>query len=147
MSCTGLSSLPSTASNHRWSVPARSRAGVWLAAAGCVGVMACAPSLGMVDKGQTIRVYRADGSRQCEPDSGAPPTAGQRTLAAAGIPVLGSGCGHDGRVRIALCGVETGLIHLYDIPANRLEEALALGFRPLSELPAATVGPCPEGRR
>jgi hypothetical protein len=78
-----------------------------------------------------VQVYRDDGSLQCEPGSGPPPAAMAERLGSAGITVHGSGTGHDGLSRAAVCGAPTGRINVFDIDAADLDAALGLGFRPL----------------
>ncbi|NUZ05843.1 hypothetical protein [Piscinibacter koreensis] len=88
-----------------------------------------------------VAVYKPLGSRQCEVP---PPRATlERELAAAGVPVLGTACGRDGRMRAALCGAPDGRIVIFEVPTERVAAAAAAGFEPLANLPDATREPCP----
>ena len=63
-------------------------------------------------------------------------------LAPAGVEVISSSCGTDGRMRIAMCGAADGRIGIFEVPARNADAAAALGFAPLSRLPSAQVVPC-----
>jgi len=88
-----------------------------------------------------VTVARALGSRQC--DSHVPsPTAATAALRDAGIAVQALACGRDGRLHPALCGVPDGRLVFADIPTDRLADAQALGFRPMSAWPDAQRVDC-----
>lgn len=78
-------------------------------------------------------VFKPDGSRQCEPDSGMSAVALQAELAAQGITVLGQRTGHDGRIYPAVCGAPTGRTQVFTIPAELVPAAEALGYRPVGD--------------
>lgn len=78
-------------------------------------------------------VYKPEGSRQCEPGSGVGAAELRAELAAARIPVLGYRPGSDERVHPAVCGAQTGRIHVFTIPAAAVADAQALGYRPVGE--------------
>lgn len=82
--------------------------------------------------GGTVEVFRADGSLQCEPDSGTPPEVMAAQLTAAGIAVQGSRIGHDGLMRTAVCGAPTGRLNIFRIGGEDLATARTLGFEPVS---------------
>lgn len=82
---------------------------------------------------ETREVYKPEGSRQCEPGSGVGAAELRAELEAARIPVLGYRPGSDGRVRPAVCGAQTGRIHVFAIPAAAVSDAQALGYRPVGE--------------
>lgn len=82
-----------------------------------------------------IEVVRADGSRQCEPDSGVPLSTMAAELTAAGIAVHASRSADDGMMRPAVCGAPTGTMHVFQIDAADLPQAQQLGFRPLPAAP------------
>ncbi|HWP21087.1 MAG TPA: hypothetical protein VNO84_18305 [Burkholderiaceae bacterium] len=88
-----------------------------------------------------MAVYKSLGSRQCE-GGGPEPSALAEPLRQAGVPVLATACGQDGRMRAAMCGLSDGRIAVFDIPADRLEDAQKLGYGPLSALPDATRAAC-----
>lgn len=79
------------------------------------------------------KVYKADGSIQCESDGIALDMMAME-LINAGIDVVCSQKSSDGLVRIALCGASTGSINVYTIHTSSLVDARALGFSPVSDL-------------
>lgn len=92
-----------------------------------------------------VTVAQSLGNRQCE--------AGGRTLQSvaqsvrdAGITVLAQACGHDGRMRPAVCGAPDGVLALLDIPSDQLAKARSLGFVTLESLPDARRQDCPPPR-
>lgn len=89
-----------------------------------------------------VSVYKGLGSKQCE-GGGSTPERLAEPLQQAGIPVRTLACGHDGRVRAAMCGLGDGRIAIFDIPADRVGQAEALGYRRLASLPDATRAACP----
>lgn len=107
---------------------------------------ACAFSLALAacaqqPPGPTVEVYASRGSLQCT-GGGVPVAELQRRLSDAGVTVLESACGSDGRIRPAVCGAPDGAIAIFRIPASHTATADARGFRPLAELPGATRGAC-----
>ena len=99
-------------------------------------LMACVKSHRESFDAQNVIIYKADGSRQCEPGSGTSVSAMAQALTNAGIAVFSSRGDHDCLFRPALCGTATGTINIYEIPANRLSQAQDLGFIPYSHLQA-----------
>lgn len=86
------------------------------------------------DSDASVReVFKHDGSRQCEPDSGLSAAALRAELTAQGIAVLGQRSGHDGRIYPAVCGAPTGRTQVFTIPAAQLSAAEALGYRPIDD--------------
>lgn len=78
-------------------------------------------------------VFKAEGSRQCEPGSGVGAAELRAELEAARIPVLGYSPASDGRIHPAVCGAQTGRLHVFAIPAAAVSDAQALGYRPVGE--------------
>jgi hypothetical protein len=88
-----------------------------------------------------IKVFKSDGSRQCE-SAGTPVEAMAQELTAAGIDVLCGQKGDDGLAHLTVCGAETGAINVYSIHAASQPDAEALGFAPVSDLTAYQDEPC-----
>lgn len=86
-------------------------------------------------------VAQSLGSRQCEGD-GRSAAALAQALRAAGVEVRAEGCGHDGRLRPAVCGAPDGRLAVLDIAPGGAERAAALGWRPLAAWPEARRQPC-----
>lgn len=91
--------------------------------------------------GETLVMARPLGTLQCEPDG---PTAASlaSALREAGVTVRAVGCGHDGRMRPAVCGAPDGRLAVAEIPAGQQARAAALGWQPLSTWPEAQRQPC-----
>lgn len=89
-----------------------------------------------------LKVWRSLGSLQCS-GGGTPVAALREQLTAAGVVVLASACGSDGRMRAAMCGRPDGRIAVFDIAAGDAARAAAAGFQPLSALPEAVLQACP----
>lgn len=88
----------------------------------------------------TTSVFKPLGSLQCS-GGGQTAQALGRALADAGVPVLATRCGSDGRMYPAMCGAADGRVGIFDIAASDAAAAAKLGFRPLG--PDAQVRPCP----
>jgi hypothetical protein len=97
-----------------------------LALSGC---LASAPNA----SADAREVFKPEGSRQCEPDSGVAEGALRAELEALRIPVLAYRSGHDGRFYPAVCGAPTGRIHVFSIPASAVPAAEARGYRLLDK--------------
>lgn len=80
-----------------------------------------------------VKVYKSDGSTQCNND-GTPPDVMISELTNAGIDVVCSETGSDGLIRPAVCGGSTGKLNVYKIYKVNLVDAQKLGFEPLSNL-------------
>lgn len=87
-------------------------------------------------RGPAVEVYRSTGSRQCE-EGGATPEQLRAQLEAAGVRVLSTTCGSDGRMYPSVCGAPDGRIVIFGISPNQLEAATDAGFMPMAELPDA----------
>jgi len=86
-------------------------------------------------------MYKYAGSVQCT-GGGASLAEMERQLTDAGIKVLNSSCGRDGNAYPATCGLADGRIGVFEVPAAQAPAAAAIGFAPLSNLPAATKTAC-----
>jgi hypothetical protein len=93
---------------------------------------------------ETASVYASLDSIQCGAVN-RPLSSLSSTLTGAGVTVVTSSCGIDGLARATVCGLQDGSIGIFDIPASQRTTAMALGFAPLGNLPAASVSACPAG--
>jgi hypothetical protein len=89
----------------------------------------------------TAVVFHSLGSRQCEPGGLSPEELAGR-LRDAGVEVRSIACGHDGRMRPAMCGAPDGRVAVFEIAAAQLETALAQGFQDGSGLPPGPREAC-----
>jgi len=122
------------------------------AAAASVAVVAAAPSRSTVTidsarpaeavGGRSVAVFRSLGRRQCEGGGETVASLAAR-LRGAGIAVRGVGCGDTGHSVIALCGASTTEIGIFEVSADDVARAGALGFGALRELPDARRSACP----
>lgn len=99
-------------------------------------LIACAAPPQVSADAQAVEIYKPDGSRQCEPESGISLSDMEKTLMDAGIVVSSSRRDHDCFFRPAVCGAGTSNINVYAIKVDQLPAAQALGFVPLSQLQA-----------
>jgi hypothetical protein len=97
------------------------------------GVMLSACGAAAVDSDATLKVYRSDGSRQCEGGAISLDDMSAQ-LEAAGIEVLCAQQGHDGLMHPAVCGASSGRLNIFTIRAAAAERARELGFAPVSGL-------------
>jgi hypothetical protein len=100
-----------------------------------IGLLA-SPSLGYSAdalSARTLFIYKLDGTKHCMPRSGVSVDAMALELSGAGIKVLSSRKGYDGREGIAICGEPTGRINIYEILSSDLASALSKGFKRLPE--------------
>jgi len=74
-----------------------------------------------------ILVFKYDGSKQCEANSGVSEKAMAKELSE--IKVYSSNKMNDGQPRIQVCGALTGYANVYKIKAKNLPLAEALGFK------------------
>jgi hypothetical protein len=77
------------------------------------------------------RVYKPDGSRQCEKRGGNSVELVERELA--GIPVYQREKRSDGLMHIQVCGSPTGMINIYEIDSSNLKKAEERGFKKWEE--------------
>lgn len=78
-----------------------------------------------------VRVYKPDGSRQCERRAGISLEVMERELA--GIIVHTREKRKDGLMHIQVCGGPTGMINLYEIDAAMTKQAEQRGFKRLED--------------
>ncbi|TJY55176.1 hypothetical protein E4T66_21125 [Sinimarinibacterium sp. CAU 1509] len=104
-----------------------------IAASGC--------SSGTSAQQDIVKVFKSDGSRQCESEGTSVETMAQE-LINAGIDVLCGQKGDDGLAHPTVCGGETGAINVYSIRAASQPDAESLGFAPVSDLSEYHDTPC-----
>lgn len=90
---------------------------------------------------QSVRVYKYDGSVQCE-EGGVPVETMQNELMKGGVDVICGQKAQDGRAYPAMCGAATGRINVYSIDESDLDMAGTLGFKSVEALPDARIPPC-----
>jgi hypothetical protein len=101
---------------------------VSLAFAMAAGV-ACAAAKKKAEDAESVWVARSDGSKACAPGKAAGPEDSAKELEAAGVHVEESRKSHDGKMRAAVCGIETGRQNAHKITRADLEKAVKLGFK------------------
>ena len=74
-----------------------------------------------------VRVYKPDGSRQCESSKGQAVDIMERELA--GIRVYSREKRKDGLMHIQVCGSPTGMVNLFEIDFGNLKQAEERGFK------------------
>lgn len=74
-----------------------------------------------------IRVYKPDGSRQCEKRTGVPVDVMERELA--GISVFGREKRKDGLMHIQVCGSPSGIVNIFEIEQSFFKQAEQRGFK------------------
>ena len=75
----------------------------------------------------TVKIYKADESLQCEPNTGLSLEDMAKQLSS--IKILSQERKHDGKIRITLCGAPTGYVNIYEIKQDDLAKANDLGFK------------------
>ncbi|MFO7324404.1 MAG: hypothetical protein DIU62_001690 [Pseudomonadota bacterium] len=114
-----------------------------LAMTGCLGDGAVVPikEPGLEprdpDPGKVVVWERGPRALQCESPSVTLMQSAKK-LIDAGIAVSRSNCAVDGFAHPAVCGALSGEILVHDVPVSSLTAAMALGFRPESELAPST---------
>jgi hypothetical protein len=87
------------------------------------------------------KVFKYDGSTQCNND-GIPLKKMAQELTAGGIDVICAQKASDGMMYPAVCGGGTGAINVYLIHKENVQDAEALGFASVNELPQYQDTPC-----
>ncbi len=88
-----------------------------------------------------VSLYKSAGSVQCT-GGGVSVQEMERQLTGAGIKVLSSACGSDGKMYPSMCGSPDGRIGIVEVPDSQVQAAAKMGFAPLSDSPDATKVPC-----
>ncbi len=76
----------------------------------------------------SVKVYKADGSKQCGQGKAVDLKVMEKQLAKAGIKVLSSAKQPDGMMHTQVCGAATGTANTYEIAPADLKKAEKLGF-------------------
>lgn len=95
--------------------------------------------LSAANKPVTVQVAKSDGSMSCDADNGISLADMQKTLGA--IAVFSAQKLSDGLMRPAVCGMTTGLFNVFEIAEDDLDQALASGFNPWSEIVGSLDNP------
>lgn len=74
-----------------------------------------------------VKVYKYDGTLQCDMGKLIPPDAMEKELA--GIQVFSKESKSDGMMRIQVCGSPTGQANVFEIDRKDLEAAKKIGFQ------------------
>lgn len=80
-----------------------------------------------------VWVYRQDGSKSCGVKKGLPLTTAVSELDQRGVRVFKQRKNHDGKMRMMVCGAETGMQNELHIDGQSLPVAGAMGYRVLGE--------------
>lgn len=88
---------------------------------------------GVAHADDRIKVYKPDGTLQCGQGDEIPIREMAKDLRKAGVGILSSRKGHDGRFRTTMCGASTGNINIFSIRASDGPLAAELGFRKLRD--------------
>ena len=79
---------------------------------------------------ESVWVGKPDGAQSCGIREGAAMDIDAGELKKAGIPVLESKKGHDGKMHTQVCGAVAGTLNLFRIPKSDSAKAVSLGFNP-----------------
>lgn len=85
------------------------------------------PTSNMTNSLKKIKIYKADGSIQCEQGTGLQPAEMAKQLG--DIKIYSSENKSDGLIRIQVCGQPTGNCNVYEINEADFAKASALGFK------------------
>jgi len=94
-------------------------------------------------KSETVTIYKHDGSISCDKTVAIAVESMKQELTGSKIPVISSGCGTDGIIRAAVCGIKTGDINIFEVRREMLPKAQALGFTTTSNIQDFVKMPCP----
>lgn len=85
------------------------------------------PTTNMTNQNKKLKVYKPDGSVQCEQGTGTP--AAEMAKQLGDIKVYSSETKHDGLIRIQVCGQATGNCNVFEINESDFAKAEKLGFK------------------
>ena len=91
------------------------------------GQTTISPTTNMTNQIKKIKIYKPDGSVQCEQGSGTKPEEMQKQLG--DIQVFSAENKHDGLIRTQVCGNATGNCNVYEINEADFAKAEKLGFK------------------
>jgi hypothetical protein len=89
---------------------------------------ASTPAIGTASAVAKVKVYKADGSKQCAQTKGTDLKVMEKQLTKAGIKVFSSAKQPDGMMHTQVCGAATGMANTYEINSSDLKKAEKLGF-------------------
>ena len=75
-----------------------------------------------------VWIARLDGAKSCGQKEPQTEEEAATELKKAGVQVLNSGKGKDNKIRAAMCGMPTGGVLRFLVPAGDVPKAMALGF-------------------
>ncbi|MES2803910.1 MAG: hypothetical protein V4654_15565 [Bdellovibrionota bacterium] len=85
------------------------------------------PTTNMTNQIKKLKVYKPDGSVQCEQGTGT--SAAEMAKQLQDIKVYSSENKHDGLMRIQVCGQATGNCNVFEINESDFAKASSLGFK------------------
>lgn len=85
------------------------------------------PTITMTNPLKKIKIFKPDGSIQCEQGTAMP--AAEMAKQLGDIKIYSSETKHDGLLRIQVCGQPTGNSNVYEINESDFEKASKLGFK------------------
>jgi len=81
----------------------------------------------MNDSKLKVFVYKYDGSKQCEKDTGTELKVMSAELSS--VKIFSMSKKSDGQIRVQVCGALTGMANVYEISSGDQAKAEALGFK------------------
>ena len=76
-----------------------------------------------------IWISRTDGGKKCAGDVAETLAQGATELNSAGVQILSSRKGNDGKQHAQMCGLPSGTENVYQIPSADFPKAVVLGFK------------------
>lgn len=96
------------------------------------------------DETATARYAKPTGARQCEAvgNRARDLQAAVEQLKAQGVTVKSASCGHDGLMRVALCGAATGDLFIVEVQGVSDARMRQASYSPMRDWPQAREMPC-----
>lgn len=109
----------------------------------CSALLSCGGNSSNASKDPTVQVYKLNGVSQCDNSpTGIDVEEMQAELVDAGIDVICSQVGNDGKAHCESCGCPSGEINIYEIHSQNVEDAVNLDYELISELENHQVTEC-----